>query len=120
VELAFPPGNCFNVYNKFTLKIVSPITGNTVTATAYEYQNGEGHCLWENEKSGVLELGTACKASDSVELFYVIPGSYLDSWTWTNVYEGRDAMVESQGCSPGSNVVISSTAIYACDYWKSP
>jgi hypothetical protein len=75
-------GNCFSLYNSFPYTIVSPLTGKEVTTTVYQYQNGDGHCLWQNDTSFELELGVACNASDTSEDFFGIPGSNADYGGW--------------------------------------
>jgi len=65
-------GNCFNLLNKFT---VGPF--GTKTYTGYEYQNGDGHCLFDN--GGTIDVGGACQANHPNEEFYGV--SYVGAWS---------------------------------------
>lgn len=119
VAMEFPPASCFNLYNKFTITIVSPLTGNDVMATGYEYQNLAGHCLWDN--NGTIDMGEACAAGHTREMFYGIPGSQsaYGGWLFSSVYGGEDVYMASPGCDPGSDVIMTAT-VYACDTWNFP
>lgn len=106
-------GNCFNLYNEFTYD------GHT----GYQYQNGDGHCLWVNETSLTLELGVACQAGLSIEDFYGT--QYLSGYGWevSNQAENSRHMFSTQ-CE-GSGLIdevdmTSGSTLAACSSWNFP
>jgi hypothetical protein len=128
--LADAPGNCFDLYNKSTYgPFLDPLTDKDVTATAYQYQNGLGHCLWLNETSHLLELGVACNPSDTSEYFFGIPGSYAadGGWVVSDVAQSLanggtpDYYMESPGCDSGAQILmVPSTDFPICYIWNFP
>jgi hypothetical protein len=85
--------------NGVNARVTADSTGNCFTrpfsftyhgATGYEYQNGDGHCLWLN--GDYLELGAACKANHPNEEFYGVPRSQskYGGWLVTSVEDGTN------------------------------
>lgn len=116
-------GNCFNLYNEFHY------SENGLTYTGYEYQNGEGHCLWMNQTSYVLELGVACNATDPAEQFFGYQYVGGLGWLWGNVAAANTGLIyyvdsppigNSVGCTNGAEVQLVSSAYAVCDYWNFP
>lgn len=70
-------GNCFSQKYPFP----DPFGG-----TGYEYQNGLGHCLWQD--AGVIELGGACKAGHENEEFYGVNFVKSEGWQVSNMANG--------------------------------
>ena len=105
-------GNCFNLYNQFTTPC-----GGTKVCTGYEYQNGDGHCLWDN--GGTIELGAACKAGHPNEEFYGVP-PYIDWWQVADITEGPNVFMGTQysNCitAAGAGHVVMNSA--GCDGWN--
>jgi hypothetical protein len=113
VSLTSPPGNCFDLYNSESYKV------NGVTYTGYEYQNGDGHCLWLNTSSLHLELGVACQPGDGDELFFGVPGSYAEYGGW-EVYAAAETF-DYMVCGPGDEVSVEPlTDLLTCDLWNFP
>jgi hypothetical protein len=113
VSLTKPPGNCFDLYNEYSYK------ANGVTYTGYEYQNGDGHCLWVNTSSLHLELGVACKAGDVDELFFGVPGSDSEYGGW-EVFAAAEPF-DYMYCGPGNEVSMAPVDdILTCDFWNFP
>jgi hypothetical protein len=121
---------CFDLYNSFTITIISPFTNQDVKATGYQYQNLNGRCLWQNDTTGKLEVGAPCNATDTSEDFYAIPGSYAlyGGWQWTDEFEspatsppsypeGYFGVVAVGGaCNAGADVVPNGS----CGLWNFP
>jgi hypothetical protein len=108
--------NCFNLYNEFYYS-----TGGQ-TWTGYEYQNGDGHCLWND--GGTLELGAACQAAHPNEEFF---GEDYDNtvggWLFSNVTDGPDSFVTTTSkasCDLGANVYVGIPGAYSCYNWNFP
>jgi hypothetical protein len=114
VFLTTGTGNCFNLLNKFT---VGPF--GTKSYTGYEYQNGDGHCLWDD--GGTIELGAACQANHPNEEFYGV--TYIDWWTVSVVTaDNPNVLMGTQGnncisTEGAGNVVMNSGG---CDGWNFP
>jgi hypothetical protein len=110
VRLVDPPGNCFTLHNKFTWE----------GYTTYEYQNGDGHCLWQD--AGVIELGGACAANHPNEEFFGIPGSQskYGGWLISEVHDGTGSYMSTYpGCGIDTNVdmVLGGGN---CPFWNFP
>jgi hypothetical protein len=104
-------GNCFTLYNKFTDKI------NGVSYTGYQYQNGDGHCLWDN--GGIVELGGACVAGQHNEQFFgasLTPGF---GWVVSDVAEGLSRVLNAPGCALGALVTVN-VIMANCAIWNFP
>jgi hypothetical protein len=96
-------GNCFHTLNKFTW------SGHT----GYEYQNGDGHCLWND--GGTIELGAACKAGHTNEEFFGF--DYVSGgWVMGNVTDGSNDIMNAPDCAVGSEVTMGPTGI--CQLWN--
>ncbi|HEX3963575.1 MAG TPA: hypothetical protein VHZ03_44215 [Trebonia sp.] len=91
VSLASGPGNCFSLKYPFP---------DPVGTTGWEYQNGDGHCLWDN--NGIIDVGGACKAGHPNEEFY---GAELDKGQGWIVSDEAEAGYCMNG--DGSLVVMS-------------
>jgi hypothetical protein len=106
-------GNCFNLYNEFTT-----VYGTTVY-TGYEYQNGEGHCLWAD--GATVELGAACKAGHPNESFFGVKyNTSAGGWEVADVTEGPNYWMDSSGCADGFDVqMVYYTSAY-CAIWNFP
>ena len=114
VTLADSLGNCFTLHYPYTVKY-----SDGDTYTAYEYQNGDGHCLWDN--GGTIEVGAACQAAHPREEFYGIKFTTGDGWTFGDVAEGPGAnMAAAYSCSPGYDVFMEPAGAQDCDYWNFP
>lgn len=111
------PGNCFDLYNKFTYK---PGDGNTYTG--YEYQNGDGHCLWDND--GTLDVGAPCKANKPTEEFYGIAyfkGGPNPGWTVGDEVGGPSFEMGGQGdCTFYEDVTMQYDEGASCILWNFP
>jgi hypothetical protein len=128
LQTTAPSGRaCFDLYNSFTITIISPFTNKDVTATGYQYQNLNGRCLFENKTTRELEVGGPCNRADFIEDFYVIPGSYAlyGAWEWTDEYESPaggypqslvGAPYVSGGCITGDVVEFGAP----CSLWNFP
>jgi hypothetical protein len=110
VTITTGTGNCFNLYNKFTTPC-----GGTKVCTGYEYQNGDGHCLWDN--GGTIELGAACQANHPNEEFYGV--TYIDWWTIADITEGPNVFMGTQysNCISTEHVIMGSGN---CNGWNFP
>jgi pimeloyl-ACP methyl ester carboxylesterase len=114
--IAAAPGNCFNLYSKFTYSF------DGTTYTGYEYQNGDGHCLWDN--GGIIELGAACKAGHPNEEFFGIgfsPGA--GGWLMGSVTYNPDIAAvgaNSLTCASGATVEMLSRTGGFCTSWNFP
>jgi hypothetical protein len=111
VTLTAGVGNCFTLHNKRTWD----------GYTTYEYQNGAGHCLWQN--AGTIEVGAACKADHPNEEFFGIPGSQSEygGWLFSVVADGPYTYMSSDGCDAGAHVFMApDTATIGCDAWNFP
>jgi len=105
-------GNCFNLYNKFTDKI------NGVTYTGYEYQNGDGHCLWDNGRT--VEVGGACVAGQKDEQFF---GAHLTpgfGWLVSDAAEGLSYVLNAPDCAFGGLVTMTQVSVADCSIWNFP
>lgn len=101
------PGNCFTLHYKNTFD----------GYTTYEYQNGDGHCLWNN--GGTLDVGAACKADHPNEEFFGYHYYSGLGWLWGNETAGDDlAYVNSPQCVIIAYVQISDNA--SCGLWNFP
>jgi len=105
-------GNCFDLYNKFS------VVYSGVTYTGYEYQNGDGHCLWDN--GGTIDVGAACQEGHPKEEFF---GNYYDyaapaGWVVSDVQQGPSYIMASLGCTSGSEVAMATSAL--CFTWNFP
>jgi hypothetical protein len=98
VALANPPGNCFNLLNKFT---VGPF--GTKTYTGYGYQNGDGHCLWDN--GGTIDVGAACKAGHPNEEFFGVTLLPDGDWTVAVVTRGPNVLMTGSGPTCGRQLL---------------
>lgn len=106
------PGNCFNLYNKFTFD----------GYTGYEYQNGDGHCLWDNGGAfGVIEVGAACKAGKASEEFFGTQffqgGWYVGNVAADDGPNGVIYFMDADSCGLGSNVYMDTGY---CIQWNFP
>jgi hypothetical protein len=108
-------GNCFTLHNKGTYTGVN----GTADYTTYEYQNGDGHCLWQN--NGIVEVGSgACVADHPNEEFFGIAYTSGEGWGWGNVARTDQDLVEGDDlCTVDSNVVIQSSN-NGCEFWNFP
>jgi hypothetical protein len=111
VRLVDPPGNCFTRMYEFTSLDGSP---------GWEYQNGEGHCLWQND--GVIEVGAACKPNHPNEQFWGVPGtqSKYGGWLVSDMFDGTGSyMSTNPGCGIDTNVdmVLGGGN---CPFWNFP
>lgn len=99
-------GNCFEKLFPFT----SPTGG-----TGYEYQNGDGHCLWWNAGAdpGSVELGAACKPGHPNEEFY---GISYGSGGWLVGNEGAASVMDPGYCGYGAYVTFDGGS--SCDRWN--
>jgi hypothetical protein len=103
-------GNCFNLLNKFT---IGPF--GTTSYTGYEYQNGDGHCLWDN--GGTIDLGAACQAGHPNEEFYGV--KYSNGWWTMSVATVDDPSIQlglQDQCQAGVHVIIPGD----CGAWNFP
>ncbi len=111
VHLSATP-NCFEVIHQGSY--TDPLTGGTYTT--YEYQNGDGHCLWQDDL--VVELGGACAAGHPNEEFF---GSLFvkgDGWIWHTAATGVGYYVDSDTCASGDEVTIDDYE--QCAWWNFP
>lgn len=97
-------GNCFQPLNHFTYQGFS----------GYQYQNGDGHCLWLNGIT--VELGGACVAGHANEEFYGIAFVNGEGWTIANVGH-QGGLMRPSACSDGSEVQILNSS--SCVEWSS-
>jgi|HubBroStandDraft_1064217.scaffolds.fasta_scaffold19707_3 hypothetical protein len=105
-------GNCFTLMFPFT---------DPYGKTAYEYQNGDGHCLWDN--GGTVEVGAACQNDHPREQFYGFDyqsgSTGLEGgpgWMVSDMWE-QNTWMYVQGCSTGYEVM----GTYPdCDLWNFP
>lgn len=98
-----PGGNCFKAVNHFTYD----------SDNGYEYENGDGHCLWQD--AGTIEVGANdCTAGHTNEEFVSVsdggPG-----WLLLNM-ANQNGYVDAPSCEPGSYVEISENPV--CPYWN--
>lgn len=84
----------------------------------YEYQNGDGHCLWNDD--GTLELGAACKSGHPNEEFFGMIDTPGLGWTVGNETDGTSQIVNSYNCIIGARVVMAAKATAGCGYWNFP
>lgn len=108
VSLAAAPGNCFSRYNFFTYGKYS----------GWEYQNGDGHCLWND--GGVIELGAACQAGHPNEEFFGIDDAAGLGWTVGDETTGTSDVLNSTSCGSGPHVEMNSAATAGCARWNFP
>jgi hypothetical protein len=109
------PGNCFDLYNEFTTPC-----GGTKVCTGYEYQNGDGHCLFQN--GGTIDVGAACQAGHPNEEFYGTLYTSGYGWGVSNVAESSEYMYSSL-CETGDNDQVhltSGVTFAACSNWNFP
>jgi hypothetical protein len=112
-------GNCFNLYNEFSVPY------GTKAYTGYEYQNGDGHCLWDD--GGTIELGAACKANHPNEEFFANTWNPGLGWTVSDVTEGPGQVMDVvSNCSSVINGEVgmvpanNSTGCLGYIYWNFP
>jgi hypothetical protein len=105
-SLVAAPGNCFNLYNEFTWD----------GYTGYEYQNGLGHCLWQDD--GVIELGAACKANHENEEFFGAKYYSGVGWLVSNRFLGTGSYMYAPGC--GTAELDFGLGGQDCEYWNFP
>jgi hypothetical protein len=113
VDLA-APGNCFNLYDEFYYST----DGHTYTG--YEYQNGDGHCLWND--GGTIELGAACQGAHTNEMFFGISLDQGIGWLIGNVTSGIGHYMAWPNCVGDGVVVrmVTSDEPANCPYWNFP
>jgi hypothetical protein len=116
-----PKGNCFTLSHEFSVRVDDWVTGTTVTATGWQYQNGDGHCLRETNSDWDLELVGACSASDTSEDFFGLPGSLkaFGAWVVSDVWDESSMMGFRNSCGgDGYDVIMSPNA--ECWLWSFP
>ena len=106
------PGNCFNLYNEFYYSYKGK------TYTGYEYQNGDGHCLFND--GGTLEVGGACQPTDDEEQFFGIAYYSGTGWQWGVTADTTSYLVNANGCEPGSQVQMAQASVASCSLWNFP
>jgi hypothetical protein len=115
VDLA-DPGNCFNLYNEFYYSYKGK------TYTGYEYQNGDGHCLFND--GGTLEVGGACQATDDEEQFFGIAYYSGTGWQWGVTADTTSYLVNAYqaggGCGVGTLVEMTQVSVADCSLWNFP
>jgi len=114
-------GNCFTLMHEFSVRVDDWVTGTTVTATGWQYQNGDGHCLRERNSDWLLELYGACNARDTSEDFFGLPGSLkaFGAWVVSDVWDESSMMGFRNSCGGvGYNVIMSPNA--DCWLWTFP
>ena len=111
VDLA-DPGNCFNLYNEFYYSYKGK------TYTGYEYQNGDGHCLFND--GGTLEVGGACQATDDEEQFFGIAYYSGVGWQFGVTADATNYLVNANGCNLGSQVQMAQASVASCSLWNFP
>ena len=115
VDLAHP-GNCFNLYNEFYYSYKGK------TYTGYEYQNGDGHCLFND--GGILEVGGACQATDDEEQFFGIAYYSGTGWQWGVTADNISYLVNAYeaggGCGLGNPVEMTQASVAFCSLWNFP
>ena len=102
-------GNCFSRMYSFP----DPAGG-----TGYEYQNGDGHCLWDN--NGTIEVGAACESGHPREEFYAYNyqnGIAGTGWYVTDMAEAN-AYMGAVGCVTGDEVAMATSS--SCYLWNFP
>lgn len=110
-------GNCFTQHNMFHIIL------NGKTYTGWEYQNGDGHCLWENQTSQHLELGVACQAGNLDESFFGISYYQHLGWVVGVASYGLYALIynmDAPPCHSGSYVDMAPATDTFCPYWNFP
>jgi hypothetical protein len=90
------------------------------TYTGYEYQNGDGHCLWND--GGTIELGAACQGAHTNEMFFGISLDQGIGWLIGNVTSGTGHYMAWPSCVGDGVVVrmVTSDAPANCPYWNFP
>lgn len=111
VDLA-DPGNCFNLYNEFYYSYKGK------TYTGYEYQNGDGHCLFND--GGTLEVGGACQATDDEEQFFGIAYYSGVGWQFGVTADATNYLVNANDCNLGSQVQMAQASVASCSLWNFP
>ena len=111
VHLTATP-NCFQVIHQGSY--TDPLTG--AKYTTYEYQNGDGHCLWQNAL--VVELGGACTPGHPNEEFFGYFFVTGDGWIWDTVATGTGYYADSNTCGSGGEVVLDDYD--QCPWWNFP
>jgi hypothetical protein len=115
VQLA-DPGNCFNLYNEFYYSYKGK------TYTGYEYQNGDGHCLFNHDQT--LEVGGACQATDDEEQFFGIAYYSGTGWQWGVTADTTSYLVNAYeaggGCGLGTVVEMTQVSVADCSLWNFP
>jgi hypothetical protein len=111
------PGNCFDLYNEFSYD----------GYTGYEYQNGDGHCLWDN--GGTIDVGAACIAGHPKEEFYGISFTRGEGWTVGDVEEGPSVYLSvplvaispsELACPVSGEAVGMASGSDDCNLWNFP
>ncbi len=84
------------------------MTGHEEMSTGWQYQNGDGHCLWLNDTSYELELGVACNAGDDSEDFYGLYDSHYvwGGWLVSNAYSTALYTMGMEVACPASGVNV--------------
>jgi hypothetical protein len=101
--------NCFDLLNKFSVPF------GTTSYTGYEYQNGDGHCLWDN--GGTIDVGAACKLGHPNEEFFGLDYAPDVGWQVSVVAaDNPDIQMGSTNCQLGNPVVIPGN----CGGWEFP
>jgi hypothetical protein len=103
--IVYGSGNCFEAVDHFT---------STSGYGGYEYQNGDGHCLWQD--AGLIELGSStCVSGHPNEQFYSVKTT--GGWLLYNVANGDGDMDADQaGCVSGTEIYIDGND--SCDVWN--
>lgn len=120
-------GQCFTPMFEFSISTYN-VNGQAVTANGWEYQNGDGKCLWND--NGTIETGAACETGHPNEEFYGIPGSQskYGGWLVANVTDTpagasitvvMGAKASSGDCgSVGNKVIMAGSGV--CNLWNFP
>lgn len=107
------PGNCFNLYNEFYYSYKGK------TYTGYEYQNGDGHCLFNAGET--LDVGGACQPTDDEEQFFGIAYYSGTGWQWGVTADATSYFVNAfQSCDLGSEVQMTQVSVADCSLWNFP
>jgi hypothetical protein len=107
--------------NTFCLEYPYPYETGGTTYNSWEYQNGDGHCLFDN--GGTLDVGAACQANHPNEMFYGVTFVKGSGWEWANVGAGVGYFVttnSNQSCDLGATVYVGLPNGDSCYYWNFP